>query len=323
MALPSQFWIWAIAPEVHKMADLMEKAIAVNGHFRAVAAITTRVVEALRKRHDLSPGASVALGRAITGAFLLASELKGDERVMVQIIGEGALGEIVAEASPSGEGRGYVKNPRAEVPISDGKIQLSQALYPPGTVTVIKDLGLREPYRGVAPLVSGEIGKDLANYLWISEQIPSAVALGVYIEADLSVGAAGGYLVQTMPGATDEEIELVEKNILQLPAPTELIRSGNTPRQMVEEVLRGHELKWLGSQRLRFKCRCSKGRIAEALVALGEKELEDLIFKEGEVEITCEFCRKEYHFSREELQNLLWRAVKRGKTPDNQDERRN
>lgn len=295
------------------MADLMEKAVAVNGHFRAVAAITTRVVESLRKRHDLSPGASVALGRALTGAFLLASDLKGKERVMVQIIGEGPIGEVVAEACPSGEGRGYVKNPRAEVPVSEGKIQLSQALSPPGTITVIKDLGLREPYRGVAPLVSGEIGKDLANYLWVSEQIPSAVALGVYVEPDFSVGAAGGYLVQTMPGARDEEIELVEKNILRLPPPTELIRRGSSPRQMVEEVLKGHELKWLGSQRLRFKCRCSKGRIAEALVALGEKELEDLIHKEEEVEITCEFCRKEYRFSQEELQNLLWEAVKKGK----------
>lgn len=291
------------------MADLMERAISLNGHFRAVAAITTGVLEEIRKRHDLSPGACVALGRALTGAFLLASELKGSQKVMVQILGEGPLGEIVAEASPMGEGRGYVRNPKVDVPSTDGKIHLSQVIRPPGTLSVIKDLGLREPYRGVVPLVSGEIGKDLAHYLWVSEQIPSAVAVGVFIERNFSVGASGGYLVQTMPGATDEEIDLVERNVLELPPPTKLIRRGDSPRKILEEVLRGYELKWLESMPLRFRCRCSKVRISEALVAMGVEELEDLMEKEGRAQITCEFCRRSYTFERKELEGLLRRAT--------------
>ncbi|MGQ9859485.1 MAG: Hsp33 family molecular chaperone HslO [Thermodesulfobacteriota bacterium] len=294
------------------MADLLQKAVSAEGHFRAVAAVTTGVLEELRVRHSLSPVACVALGRALTGAFLLASELKGQEKLILQILGQGPLREIVAVAQPNGQGRGYVGNPRAEVPASGGKIHLAQALSPPGTVTVIKDLGIREPYRGVAPLVSGEIGKDLANYLWVSEQIPSAVAVGVYVEADLSVGASGGYLVQTMPGASQDEIDVVEQNVVQMPPPTELIRRGSTPRAILEQVLWGYSIKWLGSQPLRFGCRCSKAKVSKALVAMGVGQLEEMILSGEEAEVTCEFCRSTYQFSPQEMENLL--ASARAKT---------
>lgn len=293
------------------MADLMQRAVSAEGHFRAVAAVTTGVLEELRVRHSLSPGACVALGRALTGAFLLASDLKGQEKLMLQILGQGSLGEIVAEVTPDGKGRGYVRNPRAEVPAYGGKIHLSQALSPPGTVTVIKDLGLREPYRGVAPLVSGEIGKDLANYLWVSEQIPSVVAVGVYVEPDLSVGASGGYLVQTLPGASQDEIDMVEQNVRNMPPPTELIRNGKTPRAMLKEVLWGYHIKWLKRNPLGFGCRCSRAKVSKALVAMGVKELEEMIRSGENAEATCEFCRNTYVFSPRKMQELLEKAKAR------------
>jgi molecular chaperone Hsp33 len=170
---------------------------------------------------------------------------------------------------------------------------------------VIKDLELREPYRGVVPLTSGEIGKDLAYYLTVSEQIPSAVALGVYVEEDLSVGVSGGYMVNTLPGATEEEISVVERNIGELPMPSEMMREGASSQEILRRVLQGFDLKFLGDQPLRFHCRCSEDRISGALVALGTRELEALIMKEGGADMTCEFCQVRYHFPRQRLQALL------------------
>ncbi len=293
------------------MRDLMVRAITISGHFRAVAAITTGVVEELRRAHQASPVATAALGRALTGAFLLASELKGRDRLMIQILGNGPIREIFVEANPLGTGRGYVRNPQVELPAKGGKLQVGQAVGSKGTLTLIKDLGLREPYRGVVPITSGEIGKDLAYYLSVSEQVPSAVALGVYVREDLSVGAAGGYLIQTLPGATDDEIDGVELRVRALPAPTELIRGGATPREMLDMVLDGFELKPLGEQPLRFACHCSEDRICGALVALGSRELEAMIQAGQEIAITCEFCRTPYSFSKEALKALLEEATRR------------
>jgi molecular chaperone Hsp33 len=289
----------------------MVRAVSACGHFRAVGAVTTTTVNTLRQMHQTSPLATAALGRALTGAYLLASELKGNERVMIQILGNGPLREVFVEASPSGDGRGYVRNPRADIPMEGDKLRVSEGIGTSGTLTVVKDLGIREPYRGVIPLVSGEIGKDLTHYLAVSEQIPSAVALGVYVEPDLSVGAAGGYLVQTMPEATSEEISVVEENIRTLPVPTELIRTGRTPQEILADVLRGYSLKWLAEHPLRFRCACSRDRIGSALVAMGEKEIRQMIQRGGGAEVTCEFCREAYHYSGEELEDLLRDALPR------------
>lgn len=291
------------------MSDTMLRAITLCGRFMAVAAVTTEVVEALRNRHHMLPVATAALGRSLTGAFLLTRELKGKERVMIQVLGDGPLGEIFVEADSSGNGRGYVGNPHVNLPGEGRKIQVGKGVGTRGTLTVIKDLALKEPYRGVVPITSGEIGKDLAYYLTVSEQIPSAVALGVYIEQDLTVGVAGGYMVNTLPGATEEEIALVEENIRNLPPPTALIRCGASPQGMLLKVLEGFDLKFFGDQPLRFQCRCSRERLSKALLAMGSKELEDMQRKEGSVKITCEFCKETYVFSGEAIRVLLEAAT--------------
>jgi len=294
------------------MGDTMVRAISACGRFRAVAAVTTGVVEALRLRHNSTPVATAALGRAMTGAFLLGSELKGGQRLMIQILGSGPLRELFVEATPDGEGRGYVRHPQVDLPGEGGKIQVGKAVGDNGTLTVLKDLGLKEPYRGVVPITSGEIGKDLAYYLTVSEQVPSAVALGVYVEPDLSVGAAGGYLVQTLPGATEEEIGMVEANIRTMPLPTELIRMGREAREILLLALQGYELRFLGEQALRFRCRCSRHRLTSVLIALGAGEIEGMMLKRGGIDVTCEFCRRIYHFSREALEAILRKASSRG-----------
>jgi molecular chaperone Hsp33 len=298
-----------------RMGDLeqnsasMVRAITECGRFRAAAAVTTGVVEELRRKQGTSPVATVALGRAITGAFLLASDLKGEERVMIQILGDGPLGEVFVEADSSGNGRGYVRNRYVDVPIEAEKIRIGQAVGSKGTLTVIKDLDLREPYRGIVPLTSGEIGKDLAYYLTVSEQIPSAVALGVYIEPDLTVKAAGGYLVQTLPGATDDSISLIERNIRRLPMPTELVRDGMSPEGILQNILDGFETRIIETQTLRFKCPCSDERVSRALTAAGPEELKALIEQEKNAEITCEFCRETYSYSQQDLRELLATAT--------------
>jgi|Deesub1362B_J571_1020462.scaffolds.fasta_scaffold02965_5 molecular chaperone Hsp33 len=293
------------------MRDHMLRAVTRCGHFRAVAALTTGVVETLRKLQGASPVATAALGRAITGAFLLASEFKGRERVVLQILGDGPLQEVYAEAAADGTCRGYVRRPGVDLPAQDGKLPVGEAVGQRGTFTVMKDLGLREPYRGVVPLTTGEIARDLAYYLLHSEQIPSAVALGVYSDPCHTVTAAGGYLVQTLPSATDEEIDQVEENIRGMPLPTDLIRQGASPKEILRDALQGFELKFLEEKPLRFHCPCSRDRVAGALVALGSKELESLVQRNERVDIRCEFCGRPYIFSPPQLQELLAQAAER------------
>jgi molecular chaperone Hsp33 len=296
------------------MADTLVKAISSCGHFRAVAAITTDLVEELRKVHHASAVATAALGRAVTGAVLLASDLKDDERVMIQVLGDGPIKEIYVEADPKGRARGYVGDPNVDLPIKDGKIPVGEAVGKSGTFTVVKDLGLREPYKGVVPITSGELGKDLAYYLTVSEQVPSAVAVGVYLERDLTVGAAGGYLVQTLPGATEEEIGIIEKNIMEMAVPTELIRGGVTPKEVILKVMEGLEMKFLGEQQLMFHCPCSRERVSEALIALGTEDLEGMVKKGEKQEVMCEFCRKVYCFDTDDIRAHLKEAVRRGES---------
>ena len=192
-----------------------------------------------------------------------------------------------------------------DLPPENGKTPVGKAVGSSGTLTVVKDLGLKEPYSGSVPLVSGELGKDIAYYLSASEQVPSAVALGVYQDKTLSVEAAGGYLVQAMPDATEEDVTRVINNIENLPPPSEIIRNGASARGIIEMALSGLKIKILGEQDLRFRCRCSKERFAGALVALGEKELDDMIREDHGAELTCEFCREQYSFTEDELKGLL------------------
>lgn len=287
--------------------DFVAHITAAGGKVRGLAALTTRAVEEARARHGLAPTAAAALGRALTACAMLGAGLKGNQKVMVEVAGDGPLGRIVAEATASGALRGYVRHPGLHLPLNDqGKLDVGGAVGK-GSLHVTKDLGLREPYRGAVPLISGEIGEDIAYYLQKSEQTPSAVAVGVLIDADSSVRAAGGIIVQLMPGA-DKEVGLVdalEARLGSMPAISRAIDEGARPVDLLSEVLAGFDPEVVGAKGLVFRCACSKERFGRGLVALGKDELEEIIASQGNAELVCHFCSAKYHFDEEELRALV------------------
>lgn len=279
------------------------RGLAKNGAFRVFAADTRDVVEEAKNRHGTAPTATAALGRALTAAALLGADLKTG-RVMIQINGGGPLGEILAESDAEGHVRGLVQRPHIHLTPRGGKLLVGQAVGKNGFLSVTRDLGLKEPYQGATQLVSGEIAEDLSYYLTVSEQIPSAVALGVFVDADNTVAAAGGFLIQTMPQATDEEISVTEKALLSLPPVTRLLREGLCPEEILARIF-GEEVEVLEKRPLTYQCRCSRERVERALIALGPEEIEKLIEKGEPVEISCDFCGEKYIFGVEELQEIL------------------
>ncbi|MCI0530045.1 MAG: Hsp33 family molecular chaperone HslO, partial [Nitrospira sp.] len=227
------------------MPDTLVRAIGAYSNIRCMAAITTNLVEEARRRHDTYPTATVALGRALTGGILLGGLLMEDERINLQINGRGPLRSIVVDADAYGRVRGFVRHPHIQLPLQDGQISVKEAIGA-GTLQVLKiQTNQKEPYRGIVPLVSGEIARDLTSYLVHSEQIPSAVALGVYIEGNNRVTASGGFIVQALPGARDREISIVEENIAALPPCSEMILSGMNPRDIITRVMEGITIKFL------------------------------------------------------------------------------
>lgn len=276
---------------------------------RVIAAESTHAVEEARRRHGLLPVATAALGRAMTGAALLAATLKGDEELTLQVMGNGPLGRIVVVAGAKGTVRGYVDHPGVSLPSkAGGHLDVGGAVGQ-GELLVIRDLGLKEPYVGRVPLVSGEIGDDLAYYLARSEQVPSVVALGVLVDVDGSARAAGGLMIQLMPGHREETVAAVERAAADLPAISRSIDAGHGPRQLAEERLGPLGLRWIAEQPLRFECPCSRERFERGLVALGVQELQALIEEQGEAETVCRFCGSRYPFSKEDLQRLLREAA--------------
>ncbi|MGE0827074.1 MAG: Hsp33 family molecular chaperone HslO [Candidatus Binatia bacterium] len=285
--------------------DLLVKATAAEKTIRAVAAVTTGLVEEARTRHTTAPTASAALGRALTASVLLSSTLKDDEKLSLQFLGNGPLGGIFAESSARGESRGFVYHSRAHLPLKKGKLDVGGALGR-GTLTVIRNQPWRkEPYRSILPLVSGEIGSDIAHYLLNSEQIPSAVSLGVFVKPDETVVAAGGFIVQVMPGASPETITQLEANVARAVPISQLVREGATPMEVVAHVLAGFAPVAVGETSLCFTCRCSRERVLGTLVALGPEEIQDLLTKEGRITVTCEFCNEKYVVEGEEAKGLF------------------
>ncbi len=279
------------------------RGLAKNGSFRIFAADTRDIVEEAKNRHGTAPTATAALGRALTAAALLGADLKTG-RVMIQINGGGPLGEILAEADAEGHVRGLVQRPQVHLTPQKGKLLVGQAVGRDGYISVTRDLGLKEPYQGSTQLLSGEIAEDLSYYLTVSEQIPSAVALGVFVDTDNTVTAAGGFLIQTMPQATEEEISHTEAILRELPPVTTLLREGLSPEEILTRIF-GQEVEILEKRPLRYQCRCSRERVERALIALGPEEIKGLIEKGEPAEITCDFCRERYVFSVEELRDLL------------------
>lgn len=284
------------------MSDKLVKAITKG--VRVYAAVTTDLVNEAIRRHDCYPVAAAALGRTMTGALLLAANLKNKEALTVNIRGNGPLKNITADAVPEGFVRGYVADPHVELPLNDrGKLDVGGGVGQ-GLVTVTRFTGLREPMRGSSEIVTGEIAEDLTNYLYVSEQTPSSIGLGVLVDTDFSAKAAGGFIIQPMPDADEETISRLEENLQKLRPVTTMIDEGKDAKEIILEIMNGFEMEFLTTTDLAFRCQCSKERLEDVLLNLNHDDMESLI-ADGQAEVCCHFCGEKYHFSREELQHLL------------------
>lgn len=265
------------------------------------------IVAEAERIHQTSAVVTAALGRLLTAASMMGQMLKGaDESVTVKLSGGGPAGTLLAVADSHGNVRGYAQNPVVEIPLKpNGKLDVSGAVGTDGQLTVIRDEGNGEPYSGCIPLASGEIAEDITRYYAVSEQTPTVCALGVLVDTDLSVKAAGGLLLQLLPHCPDEVIDRIEKNVSQLEAVTTMLERGLTPEEILGQALAGMEFDVLDTGEPVYRCTCSRRRVERALLSMGEKALQELPDEQGQTEVTCRFCDKVYRFSREELERLL------------------
>ena len=277
-----------------------------NHGIRIFAADTTSMVEEARRLHNTSPVASAALGRALTASSIMGIMMKGDnDKLTLSINGKGPLGTIVCVADSKGTVKGYVSNPLVDIPSrADGKLDVGSAVGINGLVTIIKDMGMKEPYTGQYPLVNGEIAEDLTAYYADSEQQPSAIALGVLVDVDYSIKAAGGFIVQLMPEAEEKDIDILEKNLSQITSVSHLIDDGKTPEDLINLVLKDLEPMIYEKIPVSYKCDCSRERIEKALISIGKKDLDEIIKEDKLAEISCHFCNTVYHFNEAELIDL-------------------
>jgi molecular chaperone Hsp33 len=287
------------------MNDYLVRIFTKEGNIRGLACVTTNLVEEAGRRHDTFPTASAALGRALTGGALLGALLKTGQRVALTFAGDGPLKKIIVEAESNGAVRGYVEVPDVYMVRQDGKLDVARALGGTGSLTVTKDLGLKELSKSVVRLYSGEIAEDLAFYLTESEQIPSAVGLGVYVEPDRHVSAAGGFLIQTLPPKDEEMIDTLMERLGQLPPVTQLLRQGNNPEQILEILFAGIPYDTLEKRALAFHCSCTRETIERMLISLGREQLTRMMKEQDATEVSCEFCGRRHPFSREELSRLM------------------
>lgn len=284
------------------MSDVLVRGIAADGAVLACAAIATGTTEEARVRHGTSPTATAALGRTLVAAAMLGSGLKGRQTVMIRVLGDGPLGPMIAESTADGSLRGYVTNPQTDLPPTPSrKLNVGEAVGRRGTFYVTRDIGLREPYHSSVPLVTGEIGDDLAEYLKSSEQVPSVVAVGVLVGPRDGVLASGGLLLQVMPGAPATIPAYLEERAKVLPAVTQMVSSGASPDEMLREALGDLPLAVRERRPVRFACRCSPQKVANVIVALGRDEADRILRDEGRVEVQCRFCGEQYVLSRDNV----------------------
>lgn len=288
------------------MADQIIRVLAKGAPVKASVITARDMVERARQIHKTLPTATAALGRALMGCSMMGNQLKEEHgSVTLQIKGNGPLGTITAVADSEGNARGYVQNPAADPPRKkNGKLDVGAAVGI-GALTVIKDIGLKEPYVGTVPLVTGEIAEDLTTYFVESEQIPSACALGVLINTDQSVLCAGGYLIQLLPGAGEEVISSIEAGVARVGSVTEALHGGMDAEGLLRQVLSDFELEIVERQDVEYRCYCSRDRVTRALISMGREEMSTMIREQGKAELTCQFCDKVYRYSREELEELL------------------
>lgn len=287
--------------------DYLVKSVAVDGMFRAYVVNATGIVEEAQKRHDTWSAASAALGRSLVGTLLLSSAtLKGDEKMTVKVQGNGPVGAIVVDGNANGTVKGYLQHPHIHLPLNEKhKIDVAGAVGHQGTLSVTKDMEMGDPYTGQVGLVSGELGEDFTYYLAQSEQIPSAVGLSVFVNDDNSIEVAGGFLVQVMPGASDEKISELEARLGKMPLVSELLRDGKTPEEILQLLFEGEDVKILDTMPVAFKCDCSKERFAKALASIDRHEMEQLINEDHHAQTVCHFCGNKYEFSETDLKKIL------------------
>ena len=291
------------------MNDYIIRATAANDQIRAFATVTTEMVETAREHHNTSPVATAALGRLLTAGAMMGSMMTGEKDVLtLQIKAGGPLQGITVTADSQGNVKGYVGNPDVCIPAnSKGKLDVAGAVGP-GFLTVIKDMGLKEPYSGQVMLQTCEIAEDLTYYFATSEQVPSAVGLGVLMNKNNTVRQAGGFIVQLMPFAEEEVISRLEQNVQKINSVTNLLEEGHTPESLLEKVLEGFDIQINEKMDTRFHCNCSKERVAKALISIGRKELNEMIQEGKPIEMNCHFCNTNYNFTVEELKEILRRC---------------
>lgn len=287
------------------MTDYMIRASASDGCVRAFAATSRQMVEDARLAHDTTPVCTAALGRLLTGGVMIGSMLKEDKaKVTLQVHGDGPIGGMTVTADSHFHAKGYVNNPHVQLPLkASGKLDVSGAVGH-GTLTVIRDIGLKEPYVGTINMPSGEIAEDLTYYFAESEQVPSSVGLGVLVDRDWSVKRAGGFIIQLLPGAPDELIDSLERRLAGMTGVTSMLDAGMTPEDILKELLGDFDLEILEKNEISFYCGCSKERIERALISIGPKDVKEMIDDGGSIEVGCQFCGKKYTFDVPDLKKI-------------------
>lgn len=288
------------------MTDKIMRFLAYDGKISIVCANTTNLVEKARQTHDLSPLATAAFGRLLAITSIIAQEMKNSsDKITIQIKGNGEIGTMLTTANNFPKIKGYVSNPHVDLPLNEfGKLDVGGAIGQEGYINVIKDIGLKKPYIGISPLTSGEIADDFTNYFVNSEQRQSAVALGVLVNKD-GVKSAGGYLINPMPDATDEEISKVEQSIFKAGAISKMLDEKLSLLEIAKKVTGDENVKVLEENITPiYECDCSKEHMAEGLATIGKEELEDIINTDGKAELVCHFCNKKYQFSKKELEEI-------------------
>ncbi|ALS80146.1 MULTISPECIES: Hsp33 family molecular chaperone HslO [Planococcus] len=288
------------------MSDYLVRGLGFNGSVRAFAVDSTKTVGEAQRRHMMWPTASAALGRAMTGGVMLGAMLKGDDKVTIKIEGGGPVGALLVDSNAKGGVRGYVSNPQTHFDLNaQGKLDVSRAVGTTGMMSVVKDLGMRDNFTGQTPIVSGEIAEDFTYYFATSEQVPSSVGLGVLVDTDNSILAAGGFVIQLMPNVDDETITQIEEHLAGIEPVSHMIQRGLSPEEILEAVLGEGNVQILDKMPVHFDCNCSKDRFATAILGLGKKEIQDMIDEDGMAEAQCHFCLETYHYSKEELESFI------------------
>lgn len=281
--------------------------ITQDGSAFVIAADTTDVVAKAEQIHKTSAVTTAALGRLMTACSMMGDMLKGkDDNITLRINGEGPAGTLIAVSDSNGNTRGYVQNPVVEIPLNDkGKLDVRGAVGTNGFLYVMKDIGLNEPYVGQTEIVSGEIAEDITNYFAVSEQTPSVCALGVLVDTDLTVKAAGGFIIQLLPGCPEEIIEKIEKSISDIDSVTNMLSKGMSPDDIAKRALYGIDIDKLDESEIEYKCNCSKQRVETALISTGIDSLKEMVKENKDISVECHFCDKVYNFTPKEIENLI------------------